>query len=172
MCILALRLWVFRDINVNSPIANPDVVNIFNVVVLCCSCCFITFLFSFSYISFCFPSVSSALYPLLCSRNLVLLYLFWDGICFWFHLKLSFLLAGKERERGRESVVRRQIMMDGFAVSCLCFIPISFSFCSALKHTILFYMIYWLLLEPSGYALQIEGCEIDIYKFVISSLRS
>lgn len=100
--------------------------------------------------------------------------------CIYFEMEFAFdfiwscpsYSVGKERERGRESVVRRQIMMDGFAVSCLCFIPISFSFCSALKHTILFYMIYWLLLEPSGYALQIEGWEIDIYKFVISSLRS
>lgn len=64
----------------------------------------------------------------------------------WNLLLISFEVAlptrGAKREGERESVVRRQIMMDGFAVSCLCFIPISFSFCSALKHTILFYMIY------------------------------
>lgn len=171
MCILALRLWVFRDINVNSPIANPDVVNIFNVVVLCCSCCFITFLFSFSYISFCFPSVSSALCPLLCSRNLVLLYLFWDGICFWFHLKLSFLLVGKVRWGEREC--GKKANNDGWICCFMFMFHTYFVFVLfSLKTYYTFYMIYWLLLEPSGYALQIEGCEIDIYKFVISSLRS
>lgn len=70
--------------------------------------------------------------------------------CIYFEMEFAFdfiwscpsYSVGKERGGERESVVRRQIMMDGFAVSCLCFIPISFSFCSALN---ILYFLYDLL---------------------------